>query len=162
MANKVGRSIAIYLLRNDLRIHDNECLRWCVQNAYSVIPLFCLDTKIYGGDATTWTYKFPKTAAYRTQFVLQSLQNLRESYQRLGCDLVVRKGQTTQEAVLEMIQVCKKSTTGEKYDVVILLCRSLILGKFRNRKSNFLLNMNFSCEGQLFHHKTKCQIYTYV
>ena len=144
MANKVGRSIAIYLLQNDLRIHDNECLRWCVQNAYSVIPLFCLDTKIYGGDATTWTYKFLKTAAYRTQFVLQSLQNLRESYQRLGCDLVVRKGQTTQEAVLEMIQVCKKSTTGEKYDVVILLYQSLISEKLANRKNSFPLNLNFS------------------
>lgn len=111
MANGALRSIAIYLLRNDLRVHDNECLHWCQSNANIVIPLFCFDSLIYGPKAQTWTYKFPRTAAYRARFMIESVNNLRETLQNLGSDLVVRNG-AIKDAVLEIIQLCKKNCKG--------------------------------------------------
>ena len=33
----------ICLLRNDLRIHDNEALLWAHRNADHVVPLYCFD-----------------------------------------------------------------------------------------------------------------------
>ncbi len=41
------RTSIIYLLRNDLRIHDNECLKWANANADFVIPLYCFDPGFY-------------------------------------------------------------------------------------------------------------------
>ena len=37
------KTSVIYLFRNDLRIHDNECLKWANDHADYVVPLFCFD-----------------------------------------------------------------------------------------------------------------------
>ena len=116
MASKVGRmsSVAIYLVRNDLRIHDNECLQWCVQNANIVIPLFCFDCTMYGPDTLTWTYKLPRTSVHRMRFLLESVIDLRDMFRKLGCDLLVRNGQSITYAVSEVIRLCKENTTGKR------------------------------------------------
>ena len=74
----------ICLLRNDLRIHDNEVvpafpetflnfgklfgfsknvlqvLQWAHKNGDHVIPLFCFDPNHFKG---TWHFNFPKTGS---------------------------------------------------------------------------------------------------
>ena len=62
METRTGKPVVIYLMRNDLRVHDNECLYWAHQNGDYVIPLFCFDKNILGHTALTWHYKFAKTA----------------------------------------------------------------------------------------------------
>ena len=37
----------ICLLRNDLRVHDNEALLWAHNNADHVVPLYCFDPDIF-------------------------------------------------------------------------------------------------------------------
>lgn len=110
MATKPDSSIVIYLMRNDLRIHDNECLYWAQQNAHFVVPLFCFDKNICGDSALTWHFKFAKTGIHRTKFILESVTDLRESLRKEGSDLLVRSGQTTSEAVSEVIQLCRQES----------------------------------------------------
>lgn len=102
----------IYLMRNDLRVHDNECLHWAQENGDYVIPLFCFDKNIFGLSALTWHYKFVKTATHRTRFILESVSDVRESLRKLGSDLVVRSEQTTKQAVSEVVGLCRQWNAG--------------------------------------------------
>ncbi len=75
--------------RNDLRIHDQECLyRAIAQKAKVIIPVYCFDDRTYSN--TSWG--FAKTAKFRAKFIIESVANLRESLVKLGSNLVVRKG----------------------------------------------------------------------
>ncbi|XP_015775700.1 PREDICTED: cryptochrome DASH-like [Acropora digitifera] len=110
MDAQTSNSIAIYLIRNDLRVHDNECLGWAQQNADFVIPLFCFDKEIFGHGAETWHFKFPKTAIHRARFILESVVDLKDSLKKGGSDLLLRSGQTMKEAVLRVIQLCRQQS----------------------------------------------------
>ncbi|XP_066572923.1 cryptochrome DASH isoform X2 [Amia ocellicauda] len=79
----------IYLLRNDLRFHDNEVLHWAQRNAEHIVPLYCFDPRHYLG---THCYNFPKTGPFRLRFLLESVKDLRETLQKKGRNLLVRKG----------------------------------------------------------------------
>lgn len=74
--------------RNDLRLHDHEPLHDALQTGQSVIPVYCLDPRQFGQTA----FGFPKTGAFRAQFLLESLANLRASLRSRGSDLILRQG----------------------------------------------------------------------
>lgn len=75
--------------RTDLRLHDHQPLWEAVKTGKRVIPCYCFDPRQFGRT----TFGFPKTGAFRAQFLLESLADLRQSLQALGSDLVVRLGQ---------------------------------------------------------------------
>lgn len=75
--------------RNDLRLHDHQPLWEAVRSGQRVIPCYCFDPRQFGQTA----FGFPKTGAFRAQFLLESVADLRQSLQALGSDLVVRLGQ---------------------------------------------------------------------
>lgn len=103
--------------RNDLRIHDCEPLHQAIQlNPEVIIPVYCFDPRQWGETA----YGFPKTGAFRAQFLLESLADLRASLQRLGSDLVIRIGkpeiilpQIAQESAIAQIYFYKEVTSEE-------------------------------------------------
>ncbi|KAM3096241.1 DASH family cryptochrome [Phormidesmis sp. 146-35] len=74
--------------RNDLRLHDHEPLYKALQIGAQVIPLYCFDERQFG----TTSYGFPKTGAFRTQFLLESVADLRRGLRAIGSDLILRKG----------------------------------------------------------------------
>ncbi|MEC4806564.1 MAG: DASH family cryptochrome [Jaaginema sp. PMC 1079.18] len=74
--------------RNDLRLHDNEVIHQALQTQAQIIPLYCFDPRQF----SQTSYKFPKTGAYRAQFLRESLIDLRHSLQKLGSHLLVRQG----------------------------------------------------------------------
>ncbi|MBD2460831.1 DASH family cryptochrome [Oscillatoria sp. FACHB-1407] len=77
--------------RNDLRIHDHEPLHRAshpTSRATSIIPVYCFDPRQFG----TTFYGFPKTGAFRAQFLRESVSDLRRSLQSLGSDLIIRQG----------------------------------------------------------------------
>ncbi len=74
--------------RNDLRVHDHEPLHLALKASAEIIPIYCFDSRQFGKTA----FGFPKTGAFRAQFVLESIADLRNSLQNLGSDLVVRYG----------------------------------------------------------------------
>lgn len=78
--------------RNDLRLHDHQPLDEAVRRGRPILPLYCFDPRQFGKTR----FGFPKTGAFRAQFLLDSVADLRRSLQALGRDLIVRVGQPEQ------------------------------------------------------------------
>ncbi|XP_050363680.1 blue-light photoreceptor PHR2 [Argentina anserina] len=88
-SNAAGlRRASIVWFRNDLRVHDNECLNSANNESISVLPVFCFDPKDFGKSSSG----FDKTGPYRAQFLVESVSDLRKNLQARGSDLVVRVG----------------------------------------------------------------------
>ncbi|MBU6341455.1 MAG: DASH family cryptochrome [Bacteroidetes bacterium] len=80
---------AIVWFRQDLRLHDNEAISTALKMAEEVIPVFVFDERVFKG---TTRFGFPKTGAFRAQFMLESVAELRSGLQELGSNLLVRVG----------------------------------------------------------------------
>lgn len=88
-SNAAGlRRASIVWFRNDLRVHDNECLNSANNESMSVLPVYCFDPSDYGKSSNG----FDKTGPYRTTFLIESVSELRKNLQARGSDLVVRMG----------------------------------------------------------------------
>ncbi|XP_059659564.1 blue-light photoreceptor PHR2-like [Cornus florida] len=88
-SNAAGiRRASIVWFRNDLRVHDNECLNSANNESMSVLPVFCFDPKEFGKSSSG----LDKTGPHRATFVIESVSDLRKNLQARGSDLVVRIG----------------------------------------------------------------------
>ena len=85
--------------RNDLRIHDHEPLHQALKQRAQVIPVYCFDPRQFGQTS----FGFPKTGAFRAQFLLESVSNLRQSLRSLNSDLVVRQGKP-EEVIPQIVE----------------------------------------------------------
>ncbi|MFM7424093.1 MAG: DASH family cryptochrome [Elainella sp.] len=74
--------------RTDLRLHDHEPLHRALQQNATVIPVYCFDPRQFGQTS----FGFPKTGAFRAQFLQESVAELRQSLRELGSDLIIRVG----------------------------------------------------------------------
>ncbi len=74
--------------RNDLRSHDHEPLIKALKTGGDVIPVYCFDPRQFGETP----HGFPKTGAFRAQFLLESVADLRQSLRAIGSDLILRRG----------------------------------------------------------------------
>ncbi|CAN7088212.1 unnamed protein product [Brassica rapa subsp. narinosa] len=88
------RRSAVVWFRNDLRVHDNECLNSANDECLSVLPVYCFDPRDYGKSSSG----FDKTGPFRAQFLIESVSELRKNLEARGSNLVVRVGKP--EAVL--------------------------------------------------------------
>jgi len=75
--------------RNDLRIHDNQSLHEANQQCDVLIPVYCFDPRHF---EKTYLFGFEKTGFYRTKFLLESIQDLRQSLLKLDSGLIVKIG----------------------------------------------------------------------
>ena len=80
---------AIVWFRQDLRLHDNEALTTALRMAEEVIPVYIFDERVFRGETR---FGFPKTGRFRTQFILESVADLRQRLRALGSELIVRVG----------------------------------------------------------------------
>ncbi|MBK9338488.1 MAG: DASH family cryptochrome [Lewinellaceae bacterium] len=96
---------AIVWFRQDLRLHDNEALTTALRMADEVIPVYVFDDRVFKGQTR---FGFPKTGKFRAKFVLESVENLRESLREIGSDLVVRTGKP-EYGITELAQQLKVS-----------------------------------------------------
>ncbi len=78
----------IYWFRNDLRLHDNEGFLKATQNADEVIPVFVFDPRQFAPTR----HGFAKTGTARTQFLFESVQNLKDNLRLKGGNLLIRIG----------------------------------------------------------------------
>ena len=97
--------------RNDLRVHDLLALDEAVAQNAEIIPLYCFDERLFGETS----YGFPKTGSYRAQFLVESVADLRSSLQKLGSNLVVRRGlpEKVIPAIAEQLKVDSVSYSKE-------------------------------------------------
>jgi deoxyribodipyrimidine photo-lyase len=99
------RRRAIVWFRQDLRLHDNEALTMALKMAEEVIPVYVFDERTFQGETR---FGFPKTGKYRTQFILESVADLRNSLRKLGSDLLVRIGKP-EDVIGDMAKQIKPS-----------------------------------------------------
>jgi len=89
--------------RNDLRIHDCETLYRASQQAQqtgaNIFPIYCFDPRHFGKTS----FGFSKTGAFRAQFLIESVANLRANLRSLNSDLTIRMGKP-EDVLPEFIQ----------------------------------------------------------
>lgn len=93
------RRASIVWFRNDLRVHDNECLNSANNESMSVLPVYCFDPRDYGKSSSG----FDKTGPYRASFLIESVADLRKNLQARGSELVVRVGKP-EDVLVELVK----------------------------------------------------------
>ena len=104
---KMGEKTILVWFRNDLRIHDNEILLEATQKASLIIPVYCFDPRNF----METSYGTLKTGGFRTQFLLESVTDLKNSLKNIGGDLLIIIGKP--EEILP--EICKKYNVDEVY-----------------------------------------------
>ncbi len=79
----------LYWFRNDLRLHDNEGFVRAAERADQVLPVFVFDPRLFTQHPRL---EFRKTGVFRANFLIESVQDLRQSLRNRGADLIVRVG----------------------------------------------------------------------
>ncbi|XP_062117359.1 cryptochrome DASH, chloroplastic/mitochondrial [Humulus lupulus] len=123
-----GNGVAIVWFRNDLRVLDNEALYKAWVSSESVLPVFCVDPRIFGA---THYFGFPKTGALRAQFLIECLADLRKNLNKRGLNLMIKHGKP--EDILPSlaktygahIVYAQKETCSEELIVERLVCKGL-------------------------------------
>jgi len=82
------RKVILVWFRNDLRLHDNEILIEAIDKGSFVIPLYCFDPRYF----TKNKFNHLNTGNKRAQFIIESVQNLKDNLRRIGGDLLVFEG----------------------------------------------------------------------
>ncbi len=80
---------SIIWFRNDLRLHDNEALNDALNENDEIIPIYIFDDRIF---SNTTNLGFPKTNKFRSNFIIETVHDLRKNLRKLGSELIVRKG----------------------------------------------------------------------
>ena len=78
----------LYWHRNDLRLHDNECLDYAASNYLKVLPVYIYDERQY----RNLRLGFRKTSYTRYAYLRDTLAALRERYQKYGGDILILYG----------------------------------------------------------------------
>ena len=79
---------AIWWIRRDLRLRDNQALQLALSQAETVIPVFILDEHLLSIEAHR-----------RQAFLFNSLRALDEDLRKLGSSLVLRRGDLAEELI---------------------------------------------------------------
>lgn len=74
--------------RNDLRIHDHQPLVEAINKSERILPIVCIDPRMF---ATT-SFGTRKTGKFRMKFYLESIRDLKKSFNDIGGDLIVLVG----------------------------------------------------------------------
>lgn len=82
-----GKTILVWF-RKDLRIHDNEILTEAVRKGDFIVPVYCFDPRQF----QITSFGSLKTGYFRTKFLIESVEDLRQSFRDAGGDLIVRVG----------------------------------------------------------------------
>jgi len=96
------RQRVIVWFRQDLRLHDNEALTDALKSGEEVIPVYVFDERVFKEKTR---FGFKKTENFRAKFIIESVQDLKESLQKLGSNLIVRIGKPEEE----IFQIARKA-----------------------------------------------------
>ena len=96
---------ALVWFRQDLRLHDNEALAQALDRAEEVLPVYVFDPRVFQAKTPEG---FAKTGAFRAQFILESVADLRHNLRALGSDLIIRVG-ITENVIFELARQTRSS-----------------------------------------------------
>ena len=90
--------------KNDLRVEDHEALFKACAKAEFVLPIYIFDDRIFHPHPLG----FAKTGSFRTQFLIESVSNLRINLELLGAELHVFRGEP-ENIIPALVQTLKLS-----------------------------------------------------
>ena len=107
------RRIAIAILRQDLRVHDNAILAGAHQAGTHLLPIYVYDERHIelsglpnyvrqGPEARTRICKFWRTSVFRARFMTEGIYDLKDRLKNRNSDLLVRFGKL-EEVVDEVV-----------------------------------------------------------
>ncbi len=101
--------------RQDLRLHDNEALQNALKKGIEVIPVYVFDERVFFEKTR---FGFRKTEKFRAKFIIESVKDLRNSFRKLGIDLIIRVGKPEEEVwtLCEKVQAKKVFCNIERTD----------------------------------------------
>ena len=110
----------ILWFRNDLRLHDNEALKEALSADSDILPIYVFDDRLFYGKSS---FGFRKTGVHRAKFIIESIQDLRQSLRAKGSDLIVRVGKT-EEVLFQIAKelkskwiFCNRERTQEEVEI---------------------------------------------
>ncbi len=111
---------AIVWFRQDLRLHDNAALTDALEQVEEIIPVYVFDDRFFK-DRTN--FGFPKTDKFRTKFIIESIEDLRNNIRAKGGELIVRVGKA-ENIIFELASqyncgwvYCNRERTQEEVDI---------------------------------------------
>lgn len=87
----------IVWFRNDLRLHDNEMLVEAIAKSEAILPVYFFDPRHFD------QLSFHQSSVLRTNFLLESVAQLRQSFQKLGGDLLIIHG-LPEDHIAELVE----------------------------------------------------------
>lgn len=120
-------NIALVWFRNDLRVQDNTVLNEAIRNHKSVLACYCFDPRHF----KTSKFGFKKTEAFRAQFIIETIKNLKANLKALNIELFVwlDTPETTIPQLIENFKIsyiyAQKEWTSEEVQVTESLKASL-------------------------------------
>jgi deoxyribodipyrimidine photo-lyase len=118
---------AIYWFRNDLRLHDHELLSAQADQLDVLLPVYCFDPREFDQHPLG----FKRTGSFKTQFLIESLNDLRQSLEARGSGLYVVVAKPKEEiprlarAMDAQVVFAEKEVTAEEVAVEDRLSQSL-------------------------------------
>ncbi|MFK7780846.1 DASH family cryptochrome [Psychroserpens sp.] len=79
------KEIGLVWFRSDLRTQDNSVLQNAIKNHKSVIACYCFDPRHF----ETNPFGFKKTEQFRTQFLIETIKDLKQNLKALNIELFV-------------------------------------------------------------------------
>lgn len=120
--------IGIVWFRHDLRLRDNQALSDACENCDVILPVYVFDERLYGERTQ---HGFRQISVHRTNFILDSIQNLKKSFRERNIELIVRYG-ITEDIVFEIARqvkstwvFCNRERAPEEEEIQDKLERSL-------------------------------------
>lgn len=98
-------TLGLVWYRNDLRVQDNTVLNEAIRNHQSVIACYCFDPRQY----QTLAFGFKKTEAYRAQFLIETIKDLKANLKALHIELFVYLD-TPETAIPQLVDAFKVSS----------------------------------------------------
>lgn len=134
----------IVWFRNDLRLHDNEMLFRALQKTSYIVPIYCFDPRQF----VRTDLGFHKTDAFRANFLIEAVTDLKESLQKLGSDLIVRVGEPEKEIMRLQEQIGAKEVYASKEVTNEEIC---VENKLEEQLFKIGCNLNMYWQSTLYH-----------
>ena len=139
-ANDVVQTNSLVWFRNDLRVNDHNGLKLALDNSNKVVGFYCFNPKLFSENKLG----FKKTDVFRTKFLIETVDNLKENLKKNNISLIIKIGDPVEELSNVITQhdisniYLQKEWTKEEYDEEALLKSKLTNVLFHSTYDQFL------------------------
>ena len=92
-ANDVVQTNSLVWFRNDLRVDDHNGLKLALDNSNKVVGFYCFNPKLFSENKLG----FKKTDVFRTKFLIETVDNLKENLKKNNISLIIKIGDPVKE-----------------------------------------------------------------